>query len=177
MTSSSLSSNHDDGETNAVIKPLSSVPVMYLAYEDWSPRFETTFYTIRIDGYELVTTTSATATMTTTSLRNGGKTNLPAYYYKIAVFCGHHRRTVLRRYSQFEFLYKHLPMPVIQYDNEILALPPKSPCLCQPQNDAFAQNRMEQLQEFLRDVLIRRGAAQHDAVAKFLELEDLLSSS
>ncbi|KAG7337144.1 PX domain containing protein [Nitzschia inconspicua] len=182
----SLSPNHDDdGETNAVIKPPSSAPMMYLAHEDWSPRFETTFYTIRIDGYELVTKTTTTTTTTTPLLLppssllrdGGGKTNLPAYYYKITVFCGHYRRMVLRRYSQFEWLYKHLPLSVVQNGNEpTLVLPPKTPCLCQPQNDAFAQNRMEQLQDFLRDVLIRRGAAQHDAVAKFLELEDLLSS-
>jgi hypothetical protein len=90
--------------------------------------------------------------------------------------CGHQARTVLRRYSQFEWLYQNLPPSITHFD-EPLHLPPKTPCLCQQQSDSFAQNRMEQLQDFLRDVLIRRGAAQHDAVATFLELEAFVTSS
>ena len=145
------------------------MPVMYLAHEDWSPRFERTFYTVKMDGFELYT-----SALPSDVSNIGGKATLPAYYYKIIVFCGHQRRTLLRRYSQFEWLYSHLPPSIAQYD-EPLIFPPKTPChfLCQPQNDRFAQIRMEQLQDFLRDILIRRGAAQHDAVAKFLELEAL----
>lgn len=149
---------------------------MYLAHEDWSPRYESTFFTVKIDGYEHYTSELPPSLPTSNVI--GGKTGLPAYYYKITVLCGHQRRTVLRRYSQFEWLYKSLPRSITHYD-EPLFLPPKSPpkllrLFCQPPNDdAFARKRMEQLRDFLRDALMRRGAAQHIAVAQFLELEEL----
>jgi PX domain len=167
-TTTTTTTQSNDGKGN---NP--STPVMYLAHEDWSPRFENTFYTVRIDSFELYT-----STLPSTATNIGGKTSLPAYYYKITVFSGHQRRTVLRRYSQFEWLYRNLPPSITHYD-EPLQLPPKTPCqfFCQNQNDSFAQNRMEQLQDFLRDVLIRRGAADHDTVAQFLELEALAFAS
>jgi hypothetical protein len=161
-----------------------TVPIMYLAHEDWSPRFESTFYTVKMNGYELYNNKSSlphssspsSLAFSSSSAAIGGKTNFPAYYYKISVFCGHQSRTVLRRFSQFEWLYQNLPPSITHYD-EPLMLPPKTSCICQPQTDSFAQNRMEQLQDFLRDVLIRRGAAEHDAVAIFLELETFVVPS
>lgn len=153
-------------------------PMMYLAFEDWSPRFDSqTFYTIKVDGYELrtpdmglPTTSSPGNNSSPPSTTAGGKTNLPAYYYKIIVCCGHQTNTIMRRYSQFEWLYRTLPKSVTTYE-EPLILPPK--CSCQQQNDSFAQNRMEQLRDFLRDALVRRGVAEHDATVQFLELNFL----
>ena len=148
------------------------VPVMYLAHEDWSPRFDT-FYTIKFDGYDLVETASSSSTTPATTIPANiqGKTNLPAYYYKIKIFCGHKVHTVHRRYSHFKWLYHNLPKSITDPEEQPKLILPPGTCIFQPQNnDAFATNRSQQLEEFLRDVLIRRGAAQHDTVATFLEL-------
>jgi hypothetical protein len=175
-------------------------PEMYLAFEDWSPRFETIFYSFKIESFELRTSlpSASSSSSRSSSVSAGpisvpGKTTLPAYYYKIKVLCGHKSRIVLRRYSQFRWLYDRLPYEVKtgntttsdrQGDDDDddddtsppplppLSFPPPTWC-CQPQNDAFAQNRSEELREFLRDALVRRGAATHDAVGTFLELDAL----
>jgi hypothetical protein len=145
---------------------------MYLAHEDWSPRFENTFYTITIDGFEKM---KEQPRPPTSSFSVMGNTTLPAYYYRIVVRCGHDRHVVWRRYSQFQWLYREL-FTTTDLDEEQppLYLPRSEPCLgCpwRPQDDAFAQTRMDDLHDFLRDALVRRGVARHDAVAKFLELE------
>jgi hypothetical protein len=142
-----------------------ATPEMYLAHEDWSPRFEKTFYTVKMDGCELLKSLPAT---TTTNPSIGGNTNFPAYFYNVKIFCGHESQIVQRRFSQFKWLYEQLRM--IETDEaEPLIFPPGS--WCQSQNNAFAQNRVERLQDFLRDALVRRGVAKHDAVVRFLELD------
>jgi PX domain len=143
---------------------------MYLAQEDWSPRFEHTFFTVCMEGYEFLKSPPAA---TDTNPLIGGKTSMPAYYYKVKVFCGHESHTVLRRYSHFEWLYKQLPRDVTMSDEPLL-FPPGS--WCQPQNDQFAQHRLEQLRDFLRDALPRPGVAKLEAVANFLELDSFLAS-
>lgn len=142
-----------------------NIPVMYLAHEDWSPRFENTFYTVKVEGFQQMKELPS-------STLPVGKRNLPAYYYKIKIFCGHQTHIVWRRYSQFQWLYEQLPTSVTHFD-EPLILPAAQPCflLWQPQDDAFAQTRMEDLRDFLRDALSRKGAAQHEAIAQFLELK------
>jgi hypothetical protein len=118
-------------------------------------------------------------------------------------------------------LYEQLPRHVItgnvghqqhrrQYDDDDddgddellppLSFPPTTmPCFlfCQPQNDAFAQDRLEGLRQFLHDTLVRTNTnsdpghptstgaatteaatttttAAHSAIVSFLELEDLV---
>mmetsp|Transcript_3158 Transcript_3158/g.3573 ORF Transcript_3158/g.3573 Transcript_3158/m.3573 type:complete len:153 (-) Transcript_3158:167-625(-) len=148
-------------------------PVMYLDQKDWSPRYEDTFYTIRLDRFELFTLLPDISIGGDDDTIEG-KTNLPAYYYKIQIYCGRRERSVYRRYSQFKWLNENLPKN-IPNDTEQLTFPPRSPCLCYSQNEEFAKNRLEQLREFLRDILTRRGVASHDAVAKFLELDFVAS--
>jgi hypothetical protein len=140
-----------------------TVPAMYLAHEDWSPRYETTFYTVKVQAVELLD--SAPATLNSVI---SGKSNHPAYYYRIDVYCGHSTRSVFRRYSQFHCLYKQLPRAAK------VSMPPGT-CFCQPQEQAFAANRLEQLREFLRDVLQTPGYASHPSVAAFLELNEIAS--
>lgn len=141
-----------------------TTPEMYLSHEDWSPRFDKTFFTLKVEGYEFLKSLPATNAKASV----GGKTNFPAYYYKVEIFCGHESRIVLRRYSQFKWLFHQLTNSITQHDEPLL-LPPAS--WCQPQNDQFAQNRLELLRDFLRNALLRRGVAKHVAVAKFLELD------
>jgi hypothetical protein len=169
-------------------------PVMYLEHEDWSPRYEDTFFTVRLDRFKLFASLPDAFELSTLlpdadgdgdgdgddddHHTVGGKTNFPAYYYEIEVFCGRHEpRIVFRRYSQFKWLYEKLPKNLTNGSivNERIVFPPGSPCLCHSQNDEFAKNRSEQLSEFLKDALTRKGVASQEFVAEFLEL-DLISS-
>jgi hypothetical protein len=155
-------------------------PVMYLEHEDWSPRYEDTFFTVRLDRFKLFASLPDAGADGGDDDDHtvGGKTNFPAYYYEIEVFCGRHEaRIVFRRYSQFKWLYEKLPKNLTNGSivNERLVFPPGSPCLCHSQNDVFAKNRSEQLSEFLKDALTRKGVASQEYVAKFLEL-DFISS-
>jgi len=138
--------------------------MLYLQHDDWSPRYQDTFYTVRLEQFELL----ASAPVATSNLpanHLGSKTSFPAYYYKIEVFCGRHApRTVFRRYSQFKWLYENIP-------NEALCLPPAGGCFCTPQTENFARNRTMDLMEFLEEALARREIASHDTVAQFLELD------
>ena len=144
---------------------------MYLEHEDWSPRYQDTFYTVRLDHFELFASLPNT---TAVDDPPPGKTNFPAYYYKIEIVCGRHDpKVIFRRYSQFKWLYETLPRNITagSVNDESLSFPPGSSCFCRPQNDEFARNRSEQLREFLREALTRRDVASHDAVALFLELD------
>mmetsp|Transcript_26451 Transcript_26451/g.62963 ORF Transcript_26451/g.62963 Transcript_26451/m.62963 type:complete len:260 (-) Transcript_26451:351-1130(-) len=178
------------------------IPKMYLAEEDWSPRFEpSTFYSFKMDSYVLLkeppssaTTTTTTSSSTTTKIPPG-KSTFPAYYYKIVVLCGRSSRTVLRRYSQFKWFYDQLPRNIVEGTSSSssssstystssnnnnnhdrfnddddqeegpppvippLSFPPPTWTCCQPQNDKFAQNRLEELRQFLRDTLIRTSSS------------------
>ena len=198
--------------------PMPERPIMYLDHEDWSPRYQDTFYTVRLDHFELFASFPNTTTTTTAadddddhaSFPNTpgnpgtaddlqpqrtppppGKTNFPAYYYKVEVFCGRHEpKVIFRRYSQFKWLYENLPRAVtagsINDDDGPLSFPPgtvSGGCLlslfdyCRPQNDEFARKRAEQLREFLREALTRRGVASHMAVAQFLELDGFAAAT
>lgn len=158
-------------------------PVMYLEQEDWSPRYQDTFYTVRLDHFELFTAPpKKIASNNPDSLPSnllGGKTTFPAYYYKVEIFCGRHDpKVVFRRYSQFKWLYQDLPRSITtgSPNDEPIVFPPGSGCLCS-QNDGFAKNRMEQLREFLNEALVRRGVASNEAVAQFLELDSFADST
>lgn len=152
---------------------------MYLEHQDWSHRFQDTFYTVLLDGFELMTAPSETDYSPPPDII-GGKTSFPAYFYKIKVFCGHRNpKVVYRRYSQFQWLYKNMPSSVIGSgaNKEAIVFPPGS-CVPDSQNDDVAKARMEQLGEFLRDALIRMNVASHEAVvAKFLELDSFAQTT
>jgi hypothetical protein len=107
-----------------------------------------------------------------------GKESHPAYYYLVTVLREKQQRVLYRRYSQFRWLYEQIkdyraPPPVddiIMPDLEPNVMPPKT-CPWQKIDDVFAQNRLEQLHDFLTSILIRPGIASHPAVLQFLELE------
>jgi hypothetical protein len=148
-----------------------TAPRMFLAFENWSPRFEKHFFTFQMQsvGLQSSAPSSNSSDETTTSsdmVVVGGKENHPAYYYRIDIYCGHERATIYRRYSQFYWLYKTLA-PFGR--DEPLIMPPGS-CFWRSQDDAFAKNRMGQLSEFLEDALKRPDMASHPAVFSFLEL-------
>ena len=177
---------------------------MFLSYEHWSPRYDDTFFTIKMDSTELFHSKPPPKT-TSTSSRNslpeaesaeqnvvsneeeqcGGNTNFPAYYYKIEVYCSRQPSYVIyRRYSQFHWLYKQLQMLETstsqsssgdhnnsqqQQPEQKLVFPPGT-CFWYKQNDTFAQNRLVQLYEFMKDTLQIQTCANHPSVIQFLEL-------
>lgn len=150
-----------------------SVPAMFLAFEDWSPRFESTFYTIKMESYELVGSPPEANSISSSSTRLEGKYSFPAYYYRIEILCGKSKHSVLRRYSQFASLYRKIAQDHRNGANDP-SLPPGT-CLCQPQDESFAQNRLEQLREFFGDILQLQGVSSHPAIVGFLELEAFAS--
>ncbi len=149
-------------------------PVMYLEYDDWSPRYEDTFYTVRLGDFELLASPPA-ATSELPPNHLGGKTNFPAYYYTIKVFCGRHPpRIVYRRYSQFKWLYEKLR----NNSNFDSSFPTGGGCFfCAPNTESVAKTRKDELEGFLEVALVKRQNASNDAVAQFLELDSFVSAS
>jgi hypothetical protein len=146
---------------------------MYLEHDDWSPRYQDTFYTVRLEHFERLTSPPPVADAHIPPNHIGGKTSLPAYYYKLEVFCGRHPpKTVFRRYSQFKWLYENLP-------NETLSFPLAGiGCtFCSPQTHNFANNRKGDLKDFLEEALTRREIASHEIVARFLELDAFVAAA
>lgn len=139
---------------------------MYLAFDQWSPRFEAaTFYSIKVEGFEMLQDQPSSP-----SPPIGGKSNFPAYYYRINVYSGRSMRTIYRRYSQFYWLYERLCRSFVGG----LSIP-KGSCLrlgfCQ--NESFAQTRLEELRDFLYDALEQPNVASHPSVVAFLELDKI----
>jgi hypothetical protein len=148
----------------------SSTPVMYLSHEDWSRRYESSFFTVKLDSVEQLREAPRMDPRIT------GKTNHPAYYYRVDVFCAHNTCSVFRRYSHFKWLFHQLcaSPPSQGRWEEPLIMPPGS-CFFMPPDEKFAENRAEQLHEFMRDLLQRPGYSMHPAVVLFLELDTMAS--
>jgi hypothetical protein len=147
---------------------------MYLPKDVWSPRYDSTFFSIKLAGKELLTEPPEG------HQDLGGKTSFPAYYYDVVVFQERTQKSVHRRYSEFKWLYdqvsKHPPTDEQAPNAEPLRMPPGT-CPFQWQNEDFAQNRLEALAEFMGVLLERPGYAAHPAVLTFLELGESDSST
>lgn len=152
--------------------------LLYLPKDEWSPRYDATFYFVKIEDKKLVTTETAREHLGSFLIEAvppsvGGNTVLPAYYYEVVVYREHSKKSLLRRYSQFKWLYDQLKAHPPSDEQLPSARPiqmPPGTCLFQRQDDAFAQNRLEQLNEFIDDVLGRPGYASHEATLAFLQL-------
>jgi len=150
--------------------------LMYLPKDQWSPRYEETFYSVKLEGYQLLLEAQSHDTPLPP-----GKLSFPAYYYQVVVYRGHDKKTVLRRYSQFKWLQHqllaHPPPPPLNNENStsnttsepLPSLPPGT-CPWQRQDDGFAACRMDELADFLAQLLGQPGIANHQAVISFLEL-------
>ena len=150
-------------------------PVMYLSQEHWSPRYDASFFTIKMDNVDLCTLQPDPPVDPTVK----GKTNHPAYYYKIRVLSAHREITIYRRYSQFKWLCDQIRANPLKEDTTVdpVEMPPGtwfcSVGFCRPQSEAFAVKRMDQLRNFMRDLLQRPGCPKHPAVILFLDLDKL----
>jgi len=144
------------------------MPAMYLAHENWSPRYDQTFFSVKITANEKLK--SAPDGSPENALP--GKTTFPAFYYTVAVYCGSQVHQVQRRYSQFQWLHQHIPQTFDVSRGIVVALPP-TPCFFHFQTERLADNRTEELNEYLRDILQIPGNATDSSVAKFLGLYKL----
>lgn len=145
---------------------------MFLPESKWSPRYETQFYTIRMNSYTTLEKPPDHAAADTTfgndecSLCNHNKTKFPAVYYKIEVLRGHTQHTILRRYSQFLYLCKKIDATGEMHKH----LPPKAGLLFHKDSPEFLSVRMEGLYKFLMNVLLRPECVNDKWVEAFLEL-------
>jgi PX domain len=167
-----------------------SQQLMYLPKNQWSPRYDSTFYSLKLEGSPQYLTTSApsssaSSASSTVQMIMGGKTNLPAYFFQVVVYREHTTTTLLRRYSQFRWLYDKLIQreqsqpaggTTAEQPQPPLHIPPKTCPFPLPwqKNDevGLAKERMEGLEEFLNDALCRPGFANDPAVLTFLEIEN-----
>ena len=151
---------------HAIAPDAPCLPEMFLAADQWSPRFQSTFFTVKMETMDLCGARPPESS-TEPSRIPPGKNTFPAYYFKIVVFSGHAKHSVLRRYSQFDWLVSK-----VSIGTNTPKMPPKA-WICQPQDKAFAKNRLEQLREFLEGFLSQPGIAKDPRVVAFLELDRL----
>jgi hypothetical protein len=147
---------------------------MYLSFDQWSPRFDSTFFSFKLPSKALL---ASPPDNEASNDRIPGNKNHPAWYYTIQVYSERRSHSITRRYSQFRWLYdelrSHPPDAIHEQDapnQPPISIPPKT-CPFQFQTEDFAQNRLEQLHDFLKDALQRPGYASHPAVSQFFELD------
>lgn len=147
------------------------IKMHYLAKEHWSPRYDSTFFTVQIVGKDDLSSTPVIPTALE------GKENHPAIYYSVEVFSESQKHICPRRYSQFKWLHLQLtvnpPAGAVE-EEHLLAIPPGS-CPWQSHDEAFLTVRQEALHDYLRDVLARPGYSKHPAIRLFLELDKFQS--
>lgn len=120
--------------------------LMYLPKDLWSPRYDSNFFTIQIidklkveskatmpalpagSGGDADADAGAGALGSNSSMV-GGNTNFPAYYYQIILYRSHTQKSIYRRYSQFQWLYKELmknppppPLEETHHDDNVVVL-------------------------------------------------------
>jgi hypothetical protein len=145
----------------------------YLAKEHWSPRYDSTFFTMQVTGKELLSSPPPAPDAI------DGKDSHPSVYFQVHVFSEQKEHACLRRYSQFKWLHQTLissPPPEASHEEHSLSLPPGT-CPWQSQDAEFLQVRLEELRDYLRDVLARPGYAKHPAIRLFLELDKFDSTN
>ena len=168
---------------------------LYLPKNQWSPRFEDSFYTVRVDTFQRFDEAPSNATNndetengdTHMRCNIGGHGHHPAFYYKVILRRGTATHEMWRRFSQFQWLWRQVqkspPHEEVssttaqqqQDEDEPLKLPPGT---CWPfQSNELAAKRVQLLTTFLDDMLSRPGYANHPAVLAFLELDNSSSSS
>lgn len=154
--------------------------LMYLPQKMWSPRYEDSFYTVRVDGFHKFESAPEDAATAAAASGIGGHSHHPAFYYKVILNRSQTTKEMWRRFSQFQWLYRQVNAspPVLadanaaehQAQAEPLKLPPGT-CWWPVQSPQLAAKRVELLGEFLDNLLSRPGYASHPAVVAFLELD------
>ena len=150
------------------LKPRDEPKFLYLPKNQWSPRFEDSFYTVRVEGFERWDSSPP-------GVMAVGHAHHPAFYYKVVLHRGQEKHELWRRFSQFQWLHHQvtaLPPPPVDG-----APPPVDPIRLPPgtcwpfQSDELATKRVDLLSSFLDDMLSRPGYASHGAVLTFLGIK------
>ena len=141
--------------------------MMYLEKDQWSKRFDSTFFTFSMDGHCRMSEPPSLPD------RLRGKTNHPAIYFELTVYCEHRSISILRRFSHFRCLLQELIDSKLPATFGPLPLMPPGTCPFQLLDEAFLQNRKEELRDFLSELLFRPECARHPAVVNFLALDEL----
>ena len=161
--------------------------MMFLPESKWSPRYESQFYTIRMNTYvtlhkppsslsaEEDDTFGSNDDISCSFFRhckncNSHNTKFPAVYYKIDVLRGNTQHTCLRRYSHFVYLCDKVDLKGEMHKH----LPPKTITFFQRSNNKnkeFLDRRMVGLNKFLMDVLLRPESVNNKWIEAFLELD------
>jgi hypothetical protein len=120
--------------------PKQHTRLFFLLPNDWSPRYDDSFFTFQVVGFAVYTKENpppssfckgndasdplqSLASQTKSTLRDSG--SLPAVYYHIIVYRGYQQCHLYRRYSQFYWLYQQiLRSNVFQKSDDRLVFPP-----------------------------------------------------
>ncbi|KAL3771192.1 hypothetical protein ACHAW5_008900 [Stephanodiscus triporus] len=159
--------------------------MMFLPEDKWSPRYESQFYTIRMNKHIVVRDPSDWPEGTSATRKYddeddapwwsfcgiGRKKKYPAVYYEVEVLRGGDgRHARLRRYSQFDALCRHLDPGGISGLSK--SLPPKTFTLDSWRSSDVIDERMVGLRNFLSDALARKECANDPVIMKFLGLDN-----
>jgi hypothetical protein len=176
--------------------------MMFLPESKWSPRYESQFYTIRMNSYVTLEKPPPEEDEDAVGRNNtfGNDTDdiytffklcnilnvtpnktFPAVYYKIEVLRGNSSHTILRRYSQFVYLHHKLINSIILQNNskDINKLPPKTGQfhnMTNNTNEEFVYERMEGLYKFLVGLLMQPECVSNKWITAFLELDRSVDS-
>jgi hypothetical protein len=171
--------------------------MMFLPESKWSPRYESQFYTIRMNSYVTLDKPPqeeeedavgqnntfgndnddiCTLFKLCNILNDTPNKTFPAVYYKIEVLRGNSSHTILRRYSQFVYLHhKIFDTIIIQNTKHISKLPPKTGLFYNTtnntNNEEFLYERMEGLYKFLVGLLMQPECVSNKWIMAFLELD------
>lgn len=146
---------------------------LYLDEKQWSPRFEETVYTVRVESFQRFEKAPEEGLPSDV----GGNSHHPCFYYKVVLRRARTTKAIWRRFSHFQWLYHKVrvaPPTSVNRDNDPASnVPPITlpPGTCWPfQSEKLGEKRVELLTAFLDDMLSREGYASHPAVVTFLEL-------
>ena len=161
--------------------------MMYLPKDKWSSRYGQKFYTIYMTAYTIIHNSSELppsdydysllgdddmlCSLFGNIICNNHNSSFPAVYYEIQVLCGSNKHAILRRYSQFDQLYKMLDSRnIMKLRNR---LPPKTLSLQQKfiPNDDVLNKRLLGLYNVINELLIRKECMDNPLIERFLELK------
>jgi len=107
---------------------------------------------------------------------NSSRKSSSAWYYHIKLTIGSSEpHYILRRFSDFVWLYNRLknsPLLISKETNNLPPLPPKT-YHCQKQTEEFRNNRQDELYDFLTETLRYTEFSQHSAMKQFLRIDEL----
>jgi len=159
-----------------------TTPSFYLQPEHWSPRYDESFFTVKVDTHARLTVPADPLPMHPDLRKMATSRFHPACYYQVKVMYGRQVKVMWRRFAQFRWLYEQVliryplasAMTVLadwEREQPVIPFPGKTWIWEWPHSEEFEEARNVGLDSFLRDLLSRPGYATHPAVVDFLELD------